>query len=121
MSQKSNRTFSTSSGQVCRAAHHSWLLLILALAAFWFYWSQIRVIGIRRQCYQEVFTPSPENAKWSAGKVWRVLYPAYDMAKATRLEGGFWGWGYPPAETENLNYKQCLIWSGLTDSLVDFN
>jgi hypothetical protein len=109
------------SNKITEDHHYPYFLLILLMAGFWFYWSQIRVINIRRRCYQEVFTPSAENARWSAGKVWRVLYPVYDMAKPSRLDDGFWGWGYPPAETENLNYKQCLIWSGLTTSLLDIN
>lgn len=98
-----------------------WLVIALVILGFWFYWTQIRVIGIRRQCYQEVFTPSVKNAKWSAGKVWRIMYPSYDMAKTSRIDDGFWGWGYPPADTELINYKQCLIWRGLTGNLLDLN
>jgi len=99
----------------------NYLLIGLLLIAFWFYWTQLRVINIRRQCYLEVFTPSQDNAKWSAGKVWRILYPAYDPAKGTRDNYSFWGWGYPPADSELINYKQCLIWSGVTTTLLDIN
>lgn len=101
--------------------HPKFLVVGLLIIGFWFYWTQLRVINIRRQCYLEVFTPSQDNAKWSAGKVWRILYPSYDMAKTSRMDGGFWGWGYPPADSELINYKQCLIWSGLTTSLLDIN
>ncbi len=107
--------------QVKENAFFPYLLMIFLVLTFWFYWTQIRVINIRRQCYQEVFTPSPKNARWSAGKVWRILYPSYDMAKTTRMNDGFWGWGYPPADTEMLNYKQCLIWKGVTSTLLDLN
>ncbi len=96
-------------------------VLLVFITGFWFYWTQIRVINIRRTCYLEVFTPKPENATWSKGKVWRILYPAYDPAKGDRSLYSFWGWGYPPAETEYVNYKQCLIWNGVTNSMLDLN
>lgn len=97
----------------------SWLVLAIVILGFWFYWTQIRVINIRRQCYLEVFTPSVDNAKWSAGKVWRIMYPSFDMAKTSRMDDGFWGWGYPPADAEFTNYKQCLIWKGSTATMLD--
>lgn len=96
-----------------------YLVILLIILGFSFYWFQLRVINIRRSCYQQVFTPSKANAVWSPGKVWRVLYPSYDMAKTSRLQDGFWGWGYPPADTEATNYKQCLIWNGASTTFLD--
>jgi len=88
------------------------IIIGLLILGFWFFWTQIRPINIRRQCYSEVFTPTVKNAKWSKGKVWTILYPAYDPAKGSRFQYSFWGWSYPETDSETSNYKRCLIWRG---------
>jgi|WetSurMetagenome_2_1015567.scaffolds.fasta_scaffold56858_5 hypothetical protein len=99
-----------------KTKHIGYIFLTLILLGFWFYWSQIRVINIRRQCYSEVFTPTVKNAKWSPGKVWTLMYPAYDPAKGNRFNYTFWGWGYPETDNEVNVYNRCLIWNGLVNS-----
>ena len=94
----------------------SYIGLILVLLGFWFYWTQVRVINIRRRCYSEVFTPTTQNAKWSKGKVWTLMYPAYDPARGNRYNYTFWGWGYPETDNEVNVYNRCLVWNGLVNT-----
>ncbi|HSV94869.1 MAG TPA: hypothetical protein VLH94_02790 [Spirochaetia bacterium] len=101
--------------EVVKNKYFPYLLVVLLIMGFWFFWTQIRVINIQKKCFAEVFTPTIENAKWSPGKVWTVLYPAYDPAKGARYQYSFWGWGYPETDNETLNYKRCLIWNGIVN------
>jgi hypothetical protein len=101
--------------KITKSKNFPHLFIILLIMGFWFYWTQIRVINIRKKCYTEVFTPTVASAKWSGGKVWTILYPAYDPAKGNRFQYSFWGWGYPETDSEATNYKRCLIWNGLVN------
>jgi hypothetical protein len=99
--------------KISKIKNIGYITLILVLAGFWFYWTQIRVINIRKRCYSEVFTPTVQNAKWSRGKVWTLMYPAYDPIKGNRFNYTFWGWGYPETDNEVNVYYRCLNWNGL--------
>jgi len=100
-------------GKIVNTKNFSYLFIVFLILGFWFYWSQIRVINIRKKCYTEVFTPTPQNAKWSKGKVWTLMYPAYDPTKGDRFNYTFWGWGYPETDNEVNVYYRCLTWNGI--------
>ncbi len=100
---------------IAASKNFPYIALFLVIIAFWFYWTQIRVINIRKSCYSQVFIPTAKNAKWSKGKVWTILYPAYDPAKGNRYQYSFWGWGYPETDLEASIYKRCLVWNGIVN------
>lgn len=118
------------------------LLVLIGLFFAWLYWTQIRVVNIRKMCYSEAFRKNEQNFEWAEGKEWTYLaafangpngwvYSDYVVARATIYDAASLINKYQQYDEKKVIvqtmekvkkmrdevYKQCLVREGVSTSL----
>lgn len=106
------------------------VLLSALLISGWFYWTQIRVQNIKKDCYQSTKLPrkNERNLEWAEGKNWGLgeIGDSPRKPEYTLSQKYDWGWVYPDRnwgatefthlgdlDRQNYLYNSCLQSKGL--------